>query len=144
MTEKARFPLHHYPHTLDIPVRWNEYDMVGVVNNVQFYAYIQEAVVSLLDRLGVHWTEDLVLPFVVESRCTFFAPLRYPSKVKAGIGIERLGNSSLTYIIGLFAEGTEQPVAQGHFVHVFADQNTMASCPIPAAVRTLAVPFVLS
>lgn len=132
-----------FPHTIDVAVRWNDYDIAFHVNNVQFYAYFEEAVVSLLERLGLDWVTDPVIPFVAESKCRFLAPIRFPSKVAAGIGIERLGNSSLTYTIALFVEGRDLPVAQGHFVHVFVDRKDEVATPIPSAIRTAAANFLM-
>ena len=36
-----------------------------------------------------------------------------------GVRVRRLGNSSVTYEIGIFKEGADSPSATGHFVHVY-------------------------
>ena len=133
------FPsLSDFPHTLSVAVRWNDYDMVNHVNNVQFYVYFEEAVVSLCDAFGLDWLKSPAIPFVAESKCRFLAPIPFPSKVTAGIGVEQLGNSSLTYGMALFVEGCDKPVAVGHFVHVFVDRQSEAPTPIPKSIRNVA------
>lgn len=143
MAQEDLLARHNFPHIIDVPVRWNDYDIAYHVNNVQFYAYFEEVVVSLLDALGLDWVSDPVIPFVAESKCRFLAPIRFGSKVTAGIGIERLGNSSLTYTIALFVEGQDKPVAQGHFVHVFVNRKTEAATPIPAAIRDATTNYLM-
>ena len=47
----------------------------------------------------------------------------------------RLGNSSVTYEIGLFRAGEDAPAAQGHFVHVYVDRETRRPVALPAGMR---------
>jgi len=39
--------------------------------------------------------------------------------------VNKLGKSSVTYEIGVFEQGTEDPKAVGEFVHVFVDREGM-------------------
>lgn len=144
MAREKLFSRDQFPHTLPIAVRWNDYDMVNHVNNVQFYVYFEEAVIELCNAFGLDWLSHQVIPFVAESKCQFLAPLRFPSKVTAGIGVERLGNSSLTYAIALFSEGREEPVGQGHFVHVFVDRDTELPTAIPTDIRAQAERYLMN
>jgi acyl-CoA thioester hydrolase len=69
---------------------------------------------------------------VVETGCTYFAPLSFPGDVEVGIAIERLGSSSITYQIGVFGAGLDEPSAQGHFSHVYVDRKNRRPAPLPA------------
>jgi acyl-CoA thioester hydrolase len=42
--------------------------------------------------------------------------------VDVGIAVERLGNSSVTYRIGIFRQGGTQAAAQGRFTHVYVER----------------------
>lgn len=143
MANEQRLTLDRFPHTISVPVRWNDYDIANHVNNVQFYVYFEEAVVSLLDLCGLDWLNDPIIAYVVESKCQFLAPIRYPSQLTAGIGVERLGNSSLTYSIALFVEGQDKPVGVGHFVHVFVDRKTDQSVAMPDSIRMVAQQYLM-
>ncbi|HEY9078977.1 thioesterase family protein [Magnetovibrio sp.] len=144
MADKTFPSLSDFPHTLGVAVRWNDYDMVNHVNNVQFYVYFEEAVVSLCDVFGLDWLTDRAIPFVAESKCRFLAPIPFPSKVTAGIGVERLGTTSLTYGMALYVEGRRKPVAVGHFIHVFVDRDSETPTPIPAPIRATAGRYLLA
>lgn len=147
MQDTALHALSDFPHTLEIFVRWSDYDMANHVNNVKFYAYFEDVVVDMLNQVGLNWSTDGAIPFVVESGCNFLAPIPFPSKVVAGIGISKFGTSSLTYDIGLFIVGQEgeadKLVARGHFVHVFVDRETDRPTPMPEWLREKAQRFAL-
>ena len=49
--------------------------------------------------------------------------------------MRRLGNSSVTYEIGIFRRGREEPAATGHFVHVYVRHGEMTPVPIPDKAR---------
>jgi len=72
---------------------------------------------------------------VVETGCRYFAPISFPELLSVGLGVERLGNSSVRYVVGVFREGEDAPAAQGNFVHVYVDRHTRRPVPLPAALR---------
>lgn len=125
-----------YPHTLSIATRWKDNDVYGHVNNVEYYSFFDTVINTYLIREGgldIH--AGSVIGLCVSSGCAFRAPLAFPETVSAGLRVDKLGNSSVTYGIGLFREGGEQAAATGHFVHVFVDRATRRPVPIPEPIR---------
>jgi acyl-CoA thioester hydrolase len=80
----------------------------------------------------------------VETLCRFHRPLSFPETIDAGLRVERISNSSVTFAISLFGENDETPAATGHFVNVFVDSETLKSQPIPAPIRGVLEKFVAS
>ena len=76
-----------------------------------------------------------VIGLVVETRCQFRKSLIFPERIEAGIRVDRLGRSSVTYAIGLFRDGDDESAALGHFVHVYVDRATQTPVPIPDMMR---------
>ena len=76
-----------------------------------------------------------VIGLCVESQCNFAAPLSFPDEVLAGLRVSHVGRSSVRYEIGLFAAGSDEPAASGHFVHVYVDRETRKPTPIPRRMR---------
>jgi acyl-CoA thioester hydrolase len=70
-----------------------------------------------------------------ESHCRFLGEFAFPETIDAGLRVEKLGNSSVRYGIGLFREGQDAPSAEGWFVHVFVDRGTRRATPLPAPLR---------
>jgi acyl-CoA thioester hydrolase len=119
-----------------ITTRWMDNDVYGHVNNVVYYSWFDTAVNAWLIEQGVldiHGGETIGL--VIETQCNYFASLSFPQGIEAGIRVGRLGNSSVRYEVGLFAQGGESAAAQGHFVHVYVDRVTRRPVALPAPLR---------
>jgi len=66
---------------------------------------------------------------VVHSHCDYLASVEFPNVVDLALRVNKLGKSSVTYEIGVFAQGEEQVKAVGEFVHVFVDREGMKPSP---------------
>ena len=138
MAEPAAQMRKNFPYRMTIPTRWSDNDALGHVNNVIYYRFFEAVVVRFQMReVGVDWMKDRVSPQAVESLCRFHRPLSFPETVEAGLRVEKIGNSSVTFAIALFSEKDESPAATGHFVHVFVDSKSLKSQPIPADKRAV-------
>ncbi len=117
--------------------RWADNDAYGHVNNTVFYQWFDSAVNAwLVDARLLDIDAGDPIGLVVETRCTFFASLTFPKPVEVGIGVVRVGTSSVRYRIGIFEAGAEEAAAEGHFVHVLVDRSTRRPVPLPDRWRT--------
>ena len=124
-----------YPHRLAIPTRWNDNDVYGHVNNVEFYAFFDTVINAyLIAEGGLDVRAGAVIGLCAESHCEFRAPLAFPETVTAGLRVGDLGRSSVRYEIGLFAEDGGV-AATGWFVHVFVDREHRRPAEIPPPLR---------
>jgi acyl-CoA thioester hydrolase len=117
--------------------RWADNDAYGHVNNVVYYQWFDSAVNAwLVDQglLDIEHGDPIAL--VVETRCTYWAPLAFPGDVEVGLAIEHLGNSSMRYRIGIFGVGDAEAAAEGHFVHVLVDRHSRRPVVLPERWRT--------
>ena len=125
-----------YRHFATITTRWADNDAYGHVNNTIYYAWFDSAVNQWLVGQGLL---DIAagdpIGLVVETGCRYFAPLSFPGAVEIGVAIERLGSSSVTYRLGVFAPGEEKPAAEGHFTHVYVARESRRPVPLPAEWR---------
>lgn len=113
-----------YAYVLELPTRWNDNDVYGHINNAVYYEYFDTVVNRWLidnDLLTIGVSETIGL--VVETTCSYFAPLTFPEPITAGLRASKVGSSSVRYEIGLFGTG-DQAAARGHFVHVYVDEKT--------------------
>src|SRR6266704_5341938 len=124
-----------FPVLRQIPTRWADDDTYGHVNNVVHYLMFDTAVnAGLIEASGVDIRELPAVGLVVETSCRYFAELRFPVVVTAGLALEHVGTSSVVYRLALFGDG-EQPAAVGRFVHVYADRVTRRPVPVPPEIR---------
>jgi acyl-CoA thioester hydrolase len=136
-----------FPVTRLVSTRWGDNDSYGHLNNAVHYqlfdsvinAWIAESLPRSRDELGV-------IGVVAESGCSYYDELHYPDDVLVGLRVERLGTSSVTYGLGLFARpwgsssGEEGPLAaKGRWVHVYVDVGFRRPAPIPRSLRDLFV-----
>ncbi|MDD2918295.1 thioesterase family protein [Rhodoferax sp.] len=121
-----------------ISTRWMDNDAYGHVNNVIYYSWFDTAVNAYLIEQGVLDIEHGgTIGLVIETQCNYFEPLAFPQNVDAGIRVARLGNSSVRYEVGLFAEGASLTAARGHFIHVYVDRATRRPTPLPQPLKTV-------
>jgi acyl-CoA thioester hydrolase len=116
--------------------RWADNDAYGHLNNTIFYQWFDSAVNAWLveqDMLDIANGDPIGL--VVETRCSYFAPLAFPQEVEVGLAVAKLGRSSVHYRIGVFGAGEENVAAQGEFVHVVVDRLSRRPIEIPEAWR---------
>ncbi|MGE0799184.1 MAG: acyl-CoA thioesterase [Lautropia sp.] len=134
-----------YPHLRLITTRWADNDVYGHVNNVVYFSYFDTVVNQYLIERGVlDIAGGAVIGLVVDNACRYFQPLQFPDLVHAGLAVERLGNSSVIYRIGLFRGEDPDPAAQGRFVHVYVDRESRRPVSLPPGLRRVLEPLSMN
>jgi acyl-CoA thioester hydrolase len=129
------FPV-HWP----VPTRWADNDMFGHLNNAVYYQLFDTAINGWIQtNVELDPVTTTAQGIVAESGCRYFSELHFPQPLVVGVSVTRLGNSSVTYRLGVFAAADDaQPVAAvGHWVHVYVDKTSRRPVPIPDAIRSL-------
>jgi len=125
-----------YRWFMTCPTRWADNDAYSHVNNTVYYEWFDTAVNRWLVEAGLLDIEHGdPIGLVVETACSYFAPLSFPGEVEVGIAVDRLGSSSVTYRIGVFGAGKAEPSAQGHFTHVYVGRQGRRPTALPDAWR---------
>lgn len=135
----------HYRRFFPITTRWMDNDIYGHVNNVTYYSYFDSAANRfLIEECGLDISNGDIIGFVVSSGCEYLSPVAYPDELEAGLAIEKLGNSSVRYNIGIFKKGSSSASAHGFFVHVFVTRKDQKATPIPAQMRSAMTAILVS
>jgi acyl-CoA thioester hydrolase len=126
----------YYKVWREIGTRWADNDIYGHVNNVVYYSWFDTAVNAWLIETGLL---DLAngdpIGMVVETGCRYARSLSYPEPVEVGMAVDEIGNSSVSFILGVFAKDSLEAAAEGRFVHVYVDRATRRPVKIPAPWR---------
>lgn len=126
-----------YPYFSTISTRWMDNDIYGHINNTQYYSFFDTVIAGyLVSEGGFQFATAPVIGFAVESRCRYRRPLAFPQEIHMGLRVAHLGNSSVRYEVGVFADDEPQAAADGYFVHVFVTRGTSKPSPIPDRIRT--------
>ncbi len=129
----------------NITTRWFDNDIYGHMNNGVHYQLFDTAVNGHLVQTGILDLRSSATVFlVVQSGCDYFAELAFPETISAGIAVARMGNSSVTYQIGLFQDGRDHAAAQGHIVHVNVDRQTRRPVAISSSAKDILSKLVIA
>ena len=119
------------------PTRWRDNDQYGHLNNVVYYEAMDTAVNTwMIATGGLDPLSSPAIALCVASSCEYHASASFPEPLEVGIGVERLGTTSVTWELGIFrAAEPAAPIASGRFVHVFVDAATRRPVPVPPPIR---------
>jgi acyl-CoA thioester hydrolase len=120
----------------EIGTRWSDNDAYGHVNNTVHYAWFDTAVNAWLIENGLlDVARGDPIGLVVETGCRYARALAYPEPVEIGLVVERIGASSVTYRLGVFAKGADAAAAEGHFTHVYVGRESRRPVELPPRWR---------
>lgn len=130
----ADFRSHHR-----LRVRWAEVDMQKIVFNPHYLMYFDCAIADYWRALAMPYEAAMQRLdgdiFLRKTTVEFNASARVDDRLDVGLRCDRIGNSSMTFIGGIFRG--EQLLSAGELVYVFADPATQTPRPVPAPLRAL-------
>ena len=120
------------------PLRWNDNDQYGHMNNTVYYEAMDTAVNTWLIRYTGLDPAGAVIGLARASSCEFLAPASFPDDLEVDVAVGRLGRTSVTWDLAILAAGAPdrtEPYATGAFTHVFVDQTTRRPVEVPDHIR---------
>ena len=112
--------------------RWRDNDVYHHMNNAVFYEYVDSIVNYWLFKSGaLAVPQGPVIGLVVETKCNYFSPLKFPGLIVCGLALDNIGDSSVSYSVGLFNEKDSCVAAQASLVHVYVDSKTRRPVKLP-------------
>lgn len=137
-----------FPCLRPIGTRWLDNDAYGHINNVMYYAYFDTVVNGyLMEATGMDIRKLSAIGVVAETGCRFLRSLSFPQSLMVGLAVEKLGERSIVYRLGVFAADDDDQVeaaAIGRFVHVYVDTQTRQTVAIPEKIRNAVQALVIS
>ena len=125
-----------YAQIVPMNTRWADNDVYGHVNNTVYYEWFDTAVNEVLIREGaIDIEHGAVIGLVVDSQCSYFAPVSFPDRISVGIKVVRSGSTSVRYRLAIFRDDAREACAQGYFVHVYVERSTRRPVALPQALR---------
>ncbi|GJE97584.1 acyl-CoA thioesterase [Phanerochaete sordida] len=125
-----------YPFFLSYRTRWSDNDQYAHINNAVYYHFFDSIVNTyLIQHCGLTPPNSPLIGLVVSSFCHFYAPFSFPSVLDLGLRVSKLGNSSVTYEVGVFEEGKDTPSAVGGYTHVFVENKSRKSTTMDSKTR---------
>ena len=115
-------------------VRYYELDPQGVMHNANHVAFFDQAITAYFKHVNYDYLshiEETKKDFhTVQVLVQYNKPLYFDQDIEIGVKVKEIGNSSMTWIMGMFLKKTGDLVSSCEAVHVYTDQTTMQPTPI--------------
>ena len=124
--------LDDFPYRLSDNVRFGDLDPNRHVNNAVFATYFESGRVMLMKTPENGLVADGLAWIMVRLDIRFRAELRWPGTFEVGLGVAKLGRTSVTFEQVVFSEG--RCVASALAVNVLIDAVTRKPTPLTADI----------
>jgi acyl-CoA thioester hydrolase len=121
------------PFTHPVSVRYLEVDQQGVVFNMWYLAYFDDAMTAFLAHGGLAYVDMLAAGFdvqLVHTELDWQGSLRWGQPASIDVGLAKLGRTSFT--LQFTARSGEQPAATASTVYVVVATDGSGPRPIPS------------
>ena len=120
--------LEDFPYRLSDNVRFADLDPNLHVNNAVYATYFETGRVTLMKDRSYGLMPDGVTWIMVRLDMHFRAELRWPGTIELGLGLTKLGRTSVTFEQVVFSQGI--CVASAQSVAVLLDEATRKPTPV--------------
>ncbi|WP_163529120.1 acyl-CoA thioesterase [Halobacillus ihumii] len=115
-------------HKIEVGVRFCETDLLGHVNNNNFFVYLEDARIRFFEDLELvkeDWN------FILASiKCDFLKQVYFKQKLVIKSGVAKIGNSSFHLDQEIYEKESGEIVAKGSSVIVQFDFELQQSAPL--------------
>ena len=120
-------------------VRYYELDPQGVMHNANHVAFFDQAITAYFKKTKYDYFKDIEETkkdfHTVQVLVQYNKPLHFEDVIEIGTKIKSIGNTSLTWIMGMFLKETGELVSSCEAIHVYTDQSTMRPVSITDDLR---------
>ena len=138
-------PKPDFKFSTQVRVRWMECDAQGIVFNGAYLGYLEIAQAEYFRNLGFSIYRIAQNGYfdsaVVKADLEFKAPTRVDEVLELHARVDRIGNTSLTFSVEIYPEGSDRllTLIEAVYVGFYADSGTTR--PVPDAIRSLVKHF---
>lgn len=131
--------LHHYPYQLKHPVRWGDIDMLGHVNNSNYFRYCEEGRVQFFTDSNIRAAlgGDKLGFVVAYIDCKFKFPVTYPDNLIIATKVEKISSDRLTLSQVIFSETHQKIAAKSESIIVSYSHEMQSKIKLPTAALSL-------
>jgi acyl-CoA thioester hydrolase len=124
--------LEDFPYRVTDNVRFADLDPNQHVNNAVYASYFETGRVTLMKDRSYGLKPEGLAWIMVRLDIHFRAELRWPGTIEMGLGVARLGRTSVTFDQVVFSEG--RCVASAQSVNVLIDEVSRKPTPLTAEI----------
>ncbi len=133
--------LEDYPFRLTDNVRFADLDPQQHVNNAVFASYFETGRVTLIRNPAYGLMPEGLSWMLVQLNISFRAEIRWPGTIELGLGVGKIGRSSVSYSQVVFSNGA--CAASAEAVTVLVDKAQRKPVTIPDEIIARFKPWML-
>ena len=122
-------------------VRYSEVDAQAVVFNAHYLTYFDTSITEYFRALGYDYLGEVARTgndfHIARAIVDYKAPIRFDEEIDVCVRVGKIGRSSMTLALAIFAKGSEDLRATGEIVWVCIDHKTHKSVAVPDSLRAL-------
>lgn len=130
-----------FTYFYELRVRYAEVDSQGIVFNAHYLTYFDTALTEYMRYLEYDYKALVAaqgLDFhLVKSTVEYRAPIGFDALLDIGVKAEKIGNTSLTWRLGIFEQGQDTLKALGEIIWVCSAIGQHKAHPLPEALVSL-------
>ena len=119
---KIQLSRDEFPTFWEATVRYYELDPQGVMHNANHVAFFDQAITAYFKFIEYDYLSDIEETnkdfHTVQVLVQYNKPLYMDQTVEIGVKIKEIGNTSMTWIMGMFLKDTNELVSSCEAVHV--------------------------
>jgi acyl-CoA thioester hydrolase len=132
--------LEDFPYRLTDNVRYGDLDPNGHVNNAVYSTYFETGRVTLMKDKSYWQLPTGITWIMVRLDIHFRAELHWPGTIEMGLGVTKLGRTSVNFDQVVFSQG--RCVASAQSVTVLIDETTRKPTPLTPEILAKFQPWL--
>ncbi|MFG0631116.1 MAG: acyl-CoA thioesterase [Gammaproteobacteria bacterium] len=127
-----------FSHFHPILTRPQDNDLNGHIAGATVHGFFETAIQAfLVEQAELDLREGALAGFVISSAAEFYALPAFPDVLEVGLGVTRLGGSTVEYRLALFRPGEPDACAAGTLVQVFVERASGEPVALPEALQII-------
>lgn len=136
MTESPKRP--DFNHFHPILTRPQDNDLNGHIAGATVHGFFETAIQAfLIEQAELDLRAGALVGLVISSTAEFYALPAFPDVLEVGLGVTRLGGSTVEYRLALFRPGEAEACAAGTLVQVFVERATGTPAALPETLQVI-------
>jgi acyl-CoA thioester hydrolase len=140
-TGKALMQKDEFSFFYRLRVRYSEIDAQGIVFNAHYLTWFDTAITEFFRNTGFSYKDLFTsreLDFhLIKATLEYLRPVHFDHVVDVGVRVARMGNSSVTFALGVFIAEQKECYCRGEIIWVCTKIGTYKSHPLPGDVIAL-------
>lgn len=127
-----------FSHFHPILTRPQDNDLNGHIAGATVHGFFETAIQAfLVEQAELDLREGALAGFVISSAAEFYALPAFPDVLEVGLGVTRLGGSTVEYRLALFRPGEPDACAAGTLVQVFVECASGEPVALPKTLQII-------